>query len=359
MLDASVSNHFLILTAFCLFAYFLLCLIRCRYNESLKIRKRDFDKILQQPEMVYQNQTPSAGSKLVFFGNGDGGYSVKELMHSASKVLWKGTFGTSFKTELKGGNAVMVKRLKGSCSSETEFRERVLEIGILLHENLLPLRAYCCYQNENFLVYDCMRMGSLAKHLHGKTSPKDSPLTWQVRCKIAFGVARAIHYLHTTGSNICHGNIRSSNVLLTDTLDARLSEFGIVRLISPEHKPDLINGYRAPEVRNAHEVSQKSDVYSFGVLLLELLTGIKPVGTISPTTGVYLAEWVRTMIREKPILEVFDDELLLEYQADFEGQMVKLLELAICCTFEYPDRRPLMSAVLKRMRETCSLSSED
>ena len=79
----------------------------------------------------------------------------------------------------------------------------------------------------------------------------------------------------------------------------------------------------------------------------------------SPTTGVYLAEWVRTMIREKPILEVFDNELLLEYQADFEGQMVKLLELAICCTFEYPDRRPLMSAVLKRMRETCSLSSED
>lgn len=145
---------------------------------------------------------------------------------------------------------------------------------------------------------------------------------------------------------------------MTDSFDARLSEFGTVQLVSPEHKPNLIGGYCAPEVRNAHEVSQKSDVYSFGVLLLELLTGKAPLGAIATTTGVDLPKWVRTMFREKPILDVVDDELLLKYQ-DFGKQMVQLLELAVCCTFEYPNRRPLMGAVLNRIGEICKLVSQD
>lgn len=195
MLYALVSQHFLNLIAFCSFVYILLCLVKCRYNESIKVKRGDSDKMLQQP-------APTVGTKLVFFANGDGGYSVKELMHSTSKVLWKGTFGTSFKTELKGGNAVVVRRLKDTCSSDIEFRERVQAMAILLHENLLPLRAYCCHQNEKFLVYDYMRMGSLTKHLHGKSSHLTFPYAIEItffcpslfyfayaQIKILFGVA--------------------------------------------------------------------------------------------------------------------------------------------------------------------------
>ncbi|KAL3501936.1 hypothetical protein ACH5RR_036385 [Cinchona calisaya] len=356
MLFAYLSHYFLDLIAFCVFVSILLSLIKGRYNghsDSLKFERGAENKILQQPAM---SSTSTAGTRPIFFGNGDGGFSLKELLHSTSKVSWKGTFGTSFKTELKGGNVVLVRRLKGSGLSEIEFRERVQEIGTRLHENLLPLRAYCCHQNERYLLYDYMQMGSLAKLLHGHKTADNTPLTWEVRCRIVYGVARAILYLHTIGSNICHGNIKSSNVLLTDSLDAHLSEFGLARLVSPDYKPNLVGGYRAPEARNAQEVSQASDVYSFGVLLLELLTGNAPIGAITTTTGVDLPKWVRKMFREKPIIDVFDKELLLRHQ-DHREQMVQLLELAVCCTFQHPNRRPLMAAVLNRIRDTCRLES--
>lgn len=171
MLCAYHSHHVLNLIAVCVFACILLCLAKrlCgnRAFECLKIKKRIVYKILQQPNM---SSAPTYETRLVFFGNGDGGYSVEELLQSSSKFVWKGTFGNGFKTDLKGGDAVVVRRLKSAFSSEIDFRERAQELGILLHENLLPLRAYCFHQNERFLIYDYMRKGSLEKLLHGKSS---------------------------------------------------------------------------------------------------------------------------------------------------------------------------------------------
>lgn len=105
-------------------------------------------------------------SKLVFFGDG-GGYELDDLLGSMAGVLGKGTFGTSYKSELKDKNAVAVKRLKVGCLPVAEFTERVHELGMMAHENLLPLRAYCWHQNEILLLYDYMSMGSLAFRLHG------------------------------------------------------------------------------------------------------------------------------------------------------------------------------------------------
>lgn len=177
-------------------------------------------------------------------------------------------------------------------------------------------------------------------------------LTWEVRSSIAYGVARAIEFLHSRGSNICHGNIRSSNVFLTDSLSGiRLSEFSIARILSSSTKLELVVGYRAPEVTNAYEVTQKSDVYSFGVLLLELLSGEAPLDAFTKNKGVDLPKWIRSMFQEKPIIDVFD-AMLPKHDQNSAEQMVLLLQLAVCCTFQYPNKRPSMAAVTKHIRDT-------
>ncbi|KAF3624910.1 putative GDSL esterase/lipase-like [Capsicum annuum] len=312
--------------------------------------------------------TDITGTELVFFGD-HGGYGLEELLRSTAGVLGKGVFGTSYKSELQGKNAVAVKRLKVGCLPEEEFREKIGELGKAVHENLLPVRGYCWHQDEILLVYDYVRMGSLAFRLHGGHGfkPWKQPLaemqgnegmskgsiTWEVRSSIAYGVARAVEFLHSRGSNFCHGNIRSSNVFLTNSLSGvRLSEFSIARILSPNTKLELVAGYRAPEVTNAYEVSQKSDVYSFGVLLLELLTGKAPLDEFTKNKGVDLPKWIRSMFQEKPIIDVFDT-MLPKHNQNTAEQMVQLLQLAVCCTFRYPNKRPSMAAVTKQIRDTC------
>lgn len=175
-------------------------------------------------------------------------------------------------------------------------------------------------------------------------------LSWEVRSHIAFGIARAIKHIHSLGPNIHHGNIKSSNVFLTSFYDAHLSEFGLTQLISTESKTNLAAGYCAPEVKNAHEVSQDADVYSFGVLLLELLTGTDPNGLFRDKC-IELAKWVRLMFENKPLNEVFDSEMF-EYLNNGE-QMVQMLQLAICCTFEYPVKRWSMVRVVNKIKDIC------
>ncbi|KAI3466953.1 hypothetical protein Pfo_023616 [Paulownia fortunei] len=299
------------------------------------------------------NTTDISWSKLIFFeGSKFEECGLEELLYSTAEVLGKGTFGTTYKAELPGKNTVVVKRLKGGCLSEIEFSEKVKELGRMSHENLLPLRAYCCHQNERLLLYDYKHIASLASALHGGANK--TPLSWEVRSRIAYGIARGITYLHSQGSNVCHGNIRSSNVFVSNYDDVQLSEYCMAQLVSLDSKLALVDGYCPPEVTNMNEVSQKSDVYSFGVLLLELLTGKAPLNVLVKDKGTDLPKWVRTMFQEKPIIEVFDNALQKYQDSRVGEQMVELLQLAVCCTFQYHNKRPSIGAVTNRIRETCN-----
>ncbi|GJU27022.1 probable inactive receptor kinase [Tanacetum coccineum] len=215
--------------------------------------------------------------------------------------------------------------------------------------NLVPLRAYYYSKEEKLLVYDYMPMGSLSALLHGNKGGGRTPLNWEIRSAIALGAARGIEYLHSHGDNISHGNIKSSNVLLTKSLEARISDFGLAHLVGLPSTPNRVAGYRAPEVTDPRRVSQKADVYSFGVLVLELLTGKAPTHALLNEEGVDLPRWVQSTVKEEWTSEVFDLELL-RYQ-NVEEEMVQLLQLAIDCAAQYPDNRPTMSEVTKRIEE--------
>ncbi|KAA8529019.1 hypothetical protein F0562_033493 [Nyssa sinensis] len=292
-------------------------------------------------------------NELVFFWDEIRAFGLEDLLRASAEVLGKGTIGTSYKAYMEGGGEVVVKRMKNVCVSEREFIEKVEGLGVLVHENLVPLRAYYYGRDEKLLVYDSMPMGSLAALLHGNRGADRAPFTWEVRSSIVLGAARGIEYLHSLGPNVSHGNIRSSNILLTDNCGACVSEFGIAQLVLSISTLNL-NGYCAPEVTDSRKVSQKADVYSFGVLLLELLTG-KALTHDEPSNEevVDLPRWVQSVVQEKYTIDVFDPELL-RYQ-NIEEQMVQLLHLAIHCTSQHPDRRPLMmEGLVSRIYTPCT-----
>lgn len=178
-------------------------------------------------------------------------------------------------------------------------------------------------------------------------------MEWKIRSGIALATARGIEYLHSQGPSVSHGNIKSSNILLTQSYDARVSDFGLAHLVGPTATPNRVAGYRAPEVTDPRKVSQKADVYSFGVLLLELLTGKAPSHALLNEEGVDLPRWVQSIVREEWTSEVFDAELL-RYQ-NVEEEMVQLLQLGVDCAAQYPDNRPSMSDVTRRIEELCRI----
>ncbi|XP_038894389.1 probable inactive receptor kinase At1g48480 [Benincasa hispida] len=295
------------------------------------------------------NANGTGTKKLVFFGNAARVFDLEDLLRASAEVLGKGTFGTAYKAVLEVGSVVAVKRLKDVTITEREFREKIEAVGSMDHENLVPLRAYYFSRDEKLLVYDYMAMGSLSALLHGNKGAGRTPLNWEIRSGIALGAARGIEYLHSQGPNVSHGNIKSSNILLTKSYDARVSDFGLAHLVGPPSSPNRVAGYRAPEVTDPRKVPHKADVYSFGVLLLELLTGKAPTHSLLNEEGVDLPRWVQSVVREEWTSEVFDLELL-RYQ-NVEEEMVQLLQLAVDCAAQYPDKRPTMSEVTKRIEE--------
>ncbi|MFQ6620176.1 hypothetical protein Gotur_000005 [Gossypium turneri] len=306
---------------------------------------------------VVKNDAKSSGNKkLVFFGNAPRVFDLEDLLRASAEVLGKGTFGTAYKATLDMGVVVAVKRLKDVVVSEKEFKEKMEIVGAMDHQNLVPLRAYYFSADEKLLVYDYMSTGSLSALLHGNKGAGRTPLNWDTRSSIALGAAKGIAYLHSKGPGISHGNIKSSNILLTTSYEARVSDFGLAQLSGPTSTPNRVDGYRAPEVTDARKVSQKADVYSFGVLLLELLTGKAPTHALTNEEGVDLPRWVQSVVREEWTAEVFDLELL-RYQ-NVEEDMVQLLQLAINCTAQYPDKRPAMDEVTSQIEELCRSSDQ-
>eukprot|EP00252_Welwitschia_mirabilis_P015161 TRINITY_DN3335_c0_g1_i1.p1 TRINITY_DN3335_c0_g1~~TRINITY_DN3335_c0_g1_i1.p1 ORF type:complete len:647 (-),score=89.42 TRINITY_DN3335_c0_g1_i1:196-2136(-) len=285
--------------------------------------------------------------KLVFFPGAQRTFDLEDLLRASAEVLGKGSVGTAYKAVLEFGQVVAVKRLKDVVIGQRDFVQQIEQVGKMNHQNLVPLRAYYYSKEEKLLVYDYMPMGSLSSLLHGNRGAGRTPLDWEARTRIALGAAIGIDYIHSKGPRMSHGNIKSSNILLTREYEARVSDVGLAQLVSTTSSANRIVGYRAPEVTDARKISQKADVYSFGVLLLELLTGKAPNHGSSNDDGVDLPRWVQSIVREEWTAEVFDVELLRNQE--HEEEMVQLLQTAIDCVAPFPDQRPTISEVVRRI----------
>lgn len=195
--------------------------------------------------------------------------------------------------------------------------------------------------------------GSLEENLHGKSKEK-SPLSWEMRFDIAVKIAEALYYLHNECSRpVIHRDIKSSNILLSDGFEPQLSDFGMAiwgpTTTSFVTQGEVVGtfGYLAPEYFMYGKVSDKIDVYAFGVVLLELLSGRRPISSESTKGQESLVMWA------KPILESGDAKGLVDpnLNGNFdEVQMQRMVLAATHCITRAARLRPKMSEILKLLR---------
>ncbi|KAI7730092.1 hypothetical protein M8C21_033298 [Ambrosia artemisiifolia] len=254
-----------------------------------------------------------------------------------NSLIGSGGFGDVYRAQLKDNTVVAIKKLiHVSGQGDREFTAEMETIGKIKHRNLVPLLGYCKVGDERLLVYEYMKFGSLEDVLHDrkKTGIK---LNWAKRRKIAIGSARGLAFLHHNCiPHIIHRDMKSSNVLLDENLEARVSDFGMARHMSAMDTHLSVStlagtpGYVPPEYYQSFRCSTKGDVYSYGVVLLELLTGKQP--TDSPDFGDNnLVGWVK-LHAKTCITDVFDPELLNE-DPTLKVELLQHLKVACLSAF--------------------------
>ncbi|KAE9610257.1 putative transferase, protein kinase RLK-Pelle-LRR-Xb-1 family [Lupinus albus] len=270
------------------------------------------------------------------------------------RIVGSGGFGVVYKAQLKDGSVVAIKKLiHGSGQGDKEFAAEMETIGRIKHQNLVPLLGYCQVEEERLLVYEYMKYGSLdILHDQKKAGIK---LDWAARKTIMIGAARGLAFLHHNCTpHIVHRDMKSSNVLLDENLEARIADFGTARLVNAMDTYLSVStlsgtpGYVPPEYYQTSRCSTKGDVYSYGVVLLELLTGRKPTGS-SDFGDDNLVGWVKQHAESRKF-DVFDPELRKEDPSP-EVELVQYLHVAFACLHYRPRKRPTMIQVMAMFKE--------
>ncbi|GJP75513.1 hypothetical protein CLOP_g14479 [Closterium sp. NIES-67] len=282
---------------------------------------------------------------------------VEELTNNFAieGFLGEGGFGSVFKGYLptRSGRKIPVAvKVLDTCGhqGEREWLTEVSFLGLLEHPNLVHLVGYCAEADQRLLVYEFLPRGSLEFLLFGEEAEAD-PLTWHQRLKIAYGAAKGLAYLHEEAEHqVIYRDFKTSNILLTNELDVKLSDFGMAREGPDGEKTHVSTrvvgtvGYAAPEYVLTGHLTTKSDVYGFGVVLLELMTGRLALDKDRPREEQSLVEWASPFLSAPSTLyRIMDPTLRGRYSAR-GAQMVAAIVKE--CLLKKAKRRPKMSEVV-------------
>ncbi|CAN1303493.1 Lectin-domain containing receptor kinase VI.4 [Linum perenne] len=273
---------------------------------------------------------------------------------SDSEVIGIGGFGSVYRAILpnssSGAELLAVKKItRNSIQGIREFAAEIESLGRLRHKNLVNLQGWCKHKNDLLLVYDYIPNGSLDFFLYRR--PNGVVLTWEQRFKIVKGIAAGLLYLHEEWEQVViHRDVKSSNVLIDGEMNGRLGDFGLARLYNhgtASYTTNVVGtvGYIAPEMARTGKASTRTDVFAFGVLLLEIVTGKRPID--DEEDCFILVDWVMEMLRIGDILEVVDQRLGSGGYAAEEVKMV--LGLGLVCAHPKQECRPTMREAVKYM----------
>ncbi|KAL0323356.1 UNVERIFIED_CONTAM: G-type lectin S-receptor-like serine/threonine-protein kinase [Sesamum angustifolium] len=296
-------------------------------------------------------------------------FEYEELMIATENFKTKigtGGFGTVYKGTLPDKTHVAVKRITNlGRRGKKDFCTEIAVIGNIHHVNLVKLKGYCAQRRQWLLVYEYMNRGSLDKTLFGS----GPVLEWQERVDIALGAARGLAYLHSGCEHkIVHCDVKPENILLHDHFQAKISDFGLSKLLNREESSLFTTmrgtrGYLAPEWLTSSTISDKTDVYSFGMVLLEIVSGRKNCVVRAQTHSldessssdressppsaaqglIYFPLYALEMHEQGRYLELVDPRLQGRVT---NGDVEKLVRVALCCVHEEPGLRPTMVSVV-------------
>ncbi|KAH6558004.1 hypothetical protein KP509_1Z082600 [Ceratopteris richardii] len=255
---------------------------------------------------------------------------------------------------IKLGEGGFASVYRGSLEDKRQVAIKVDLLSRVHHRNLVDLIGYSNEDNL-ILVYEFMPSGSLFDCLHGPRS-KSSPLSWETRLRIMIDAAQGLHYLHEgCKPEIIHRDIKSSNILMNDKMEAKLADFGISRnklMNATEAAPTMVmgsKGYVDPEYITSLKLTEKVDVYSFGVVLFEVVCGRQSTFYTLPTRQeTRIVDWAKSSILRGMIDEIVDPSLGGHYDVDL---VWKVLEVALACVEMPSSKRPSMNQVCQDLKE--------
>ncbi|KAL9240176.1 hypothetical protein vseg_014424 [Gypsophila vaccaria] len=289
--------------------------------------------------------------------NKESAYMLYELKYATNNfsqisLLGKGSNSWVYYAYLATTQEAVVKKLDFTSSlvTDADFHSQLSVVSELSHENLTGLLGYCMEDDNRYLVYEYAPLGSLHDALYGRKGLEGAEpgpvLSWAQRAKIAYDAAKGLEYLHEEASpSIAHGDVRSSNVLLFNDDIAKIADFNLAR--DPRSCSTRALGYDGPEYTTTGEKTKKGDIYSFAVVLLELLTGRKPVDDTLPEEQQDLVTWATPYLSDDKVEEIIDPKL----NGDFPLRAVaKVAALAGLCLQEEPDFRPNMTIMAMALK---------
>lgn len=272
---------------------------------------------------------------------------LREATNNFSKKLGQGGFGPVYEGKL-GNVKIAVKCLRDIGHGKEEFMAEVITIGSIHHINLVRLIGYCSDKFHRLLVYEHMSNGSLDKWIFRKN--QIGSLSWAARYKIILDIAKGLSYLHEEcRQKIAHLDIKPGNILLDDKFNAKISDFGLAKLIDRDQSHVMTKirgtrGYLAPEWLSS-TITEKADIYSFGVVVLEIVSGRKNLENNQPEGSPNLINILQEKMKVGQVLDIVDnqDEDLQLYGSE----MTEVIKLAVWCLQRDCSKRPAMSQVVK------------
>ncbi|KAD6453715.1 hypothetical protein E3N88_08421 [Mikania micrantha] len=314
-------------------------------------REKDEDRhLLELMDMSDPERGRRKGIDIVVFSFADILSATNDF--SSENKLGQGGFGPVYKGKLSDEQEIAIKRLsRTSGQGLMEFKNELMLIAKLQHTNLVRVLGCCIHGEEKMLIYEYMPNKSLDFFLFDET--RKALLDWPKRCNIIEGISQGLLYLHKySRMRIIHRDLKPSNVLLDQSMNPKISDFGLARIFKQNEteamteRPVGTYGYMSPEYAMDGTFSVKSDVFSFGVLMLEIVSGRRNVCLSFLNTTINLIGYAWELWQQGNALQLQDPTLV---DACVEHQLLRTIHVALLCVQEYAGDRPVISEVISML----------